>query len=314
MAYTQGAIPQKQVPKTESWRHILHTMQTPAQTRFENILLATDFSPATGPALPYAVEIARRSGGTIHAVHVVSPDIYPLAPPEEWSKLAQEEKAFRSQKQLELEQELQGLAHEFIFPRGDVWECLSRIIEEKKIDLLILGTHGRTAVEKTFLGSVAEKIFRQAGCPVLTVGPHVTAKATHAHAAELNCILYATDFSSESFAAVRHAIYLAKEHHAKLVLVHAMDRAEPGQVNTAFETLRDVVPLGAGLASKPICIVERGKPANAILAVAEEHNADLIVFGVRSAEQHVTAVSHLTRSVAYKVVTQATCPVLTVRN
>jgi len=286
----------------------------PAKTRFENILLATDFSPATNAALPYAVEIARKSRGTIHAVYVISPDLYPLEPPSEWPKYDRVEKDFRHRIQQELEQELQGVAHEFIFPMGEVWECLARIIEEKNIDLLVVGTHGRTGVKKAILGSVAEKIFRQAACPVLTVGPHVTAKATHVQAPEMNCILYATDFSPESFAAVRYAIRLAKEHHAKLILMQALDQAEPGQVTSAFETLQDIVPLGAGLLSKPTCIVERGKPAHSILGVAKRHNADLIVLGVRNADQHVTAATHIARSIAYKVVIQATCPVLTVRD
>lgn len=75
---------------------------------------------------------------------------------------------------------------------------------------------------KVLLGSVAEKIFRQATCPVLTVGPAVSSKTTHAAAAELNRILYATDFSLESLAAARYAVYLAKEHRAELILMHSI--------------------------------------------------------------------------------------------
>ena len=210
MSHAKEAELQRQVLDSEPWRHTLEMLRTSTQVGFKNILFATDFSSTTNLALPYAVEIARRSGGTIHAVHVISPDIYPLVPPEQWPKMAQEEKEFRGRKQEELEQELQGLPHEFIFPEGNVWESLARIIEQKNIDLLVMGTHGRTGIEKTILGSVAETIFRQATCPVLTVGPRVSSRATHAAAAELNCILYATNFSPPSLAAARYAIYLAK--------------------------------------------------------------------------------------------------------
>ena len=56
-----------------------------------------------------------------------------------------------------------------------------------------------------------------------------------------------------------------------------------------------------------------GTPEGAILGVAARLNADLIVLGVRSAHGHAVAITHFTRSIAYRVVTQATCPVLTVR-
>ena len=304
---------QWQSPGLARWRHEVKNAGTSTQVAFKNILFATDFSSTTKLALPYAVEIARRSAATVHVVHVVQPDIYPLVPPSRWPKMAQEEEEFRQESKRQLEEELQGLPHEFLFPAGNVWQNLARVIEDRNIDLVVLGTHGRTGVEKVLVGSVAEEIFRQAACPVLTVGPAVSSRATHAAAAELNCILYATDFSPESLTAAPYAISLAKEHHAELILMHSIQNAEPEQVNSAFQTLRDVVPFGAGLGSNPRCIVERGAPADTILGVATRQNVDMIVLGVRSAGGHLTAATHVGRSIAYKVVTQAACPVLTVR-
>ena len=301
------------VPGPEPRNHKGGHLPSYAQIAFRNILFATDFSSTTGLALPFAVEIARRSGATIHAVHVVQPDIYPLVPPSEWHKMAQEEKEFREEKRNQLEEELQGLPHEFLFAAGNVWQNIANIIEEKNIDLLILGTHGRTGMGKVVWGSVAEKIFRQAKCPVLTVSPGVSSKTTHAAAAELNRILYATDFSLESPAVARYAVCLAKEHRAELILMHSIQNPEPSQVDSAYDTLRDVVPASAGLEFKPRCIVELGTPEDAILGVAARLDADLIVLGVRSAHGHAVAITHFTRSIAYRVVTQATCPVLTVR-
>jgi len=300
-------------PGSMPWRRNLNTWKTSPELEFKNILFATDFSPVMNLALPYATEIARRSGAMIHAVHVVSPDIYPLVPPAEWRNMATQEEEFRNRKQAELEEEFHGLPHEFLFPKGDVWQCVAHVIEHRGVDLIVLGTNGRTGIEKVVFGSVAERIFRQASCPVLTVGSRVSARATHAAAAELNCILYATDFSPESFSAARYAMSLAKEHHAQLILLHAIENAEAGQVSAAFETLRDVVPLGAGLASKPICKVERGAPAASILGAAERDGADLIVLGIRGVDGHVNVATHFSNSIAYKIVTTATCPVLTVR-
>jgi nucleotide-binding universal stress UspA family protein len=304
---------QFQSPGLASWGNMAGHLPAYAQIAFKHILYATDFSSTAESALPYAVEIARRSGATIHAVHVVRPDIYPLVPPSEWPKIAQEEKDFREAKKNQLERELQGLPHEFLMPEGDVFQNLANIIEDKSIDLLVLGTHRRTRMEKVLLGSVAEKIFRQATCAVLTVGPAVPSKASRAGATELNRILYATDFSPESLAAAPYAIYFAKEYQAELILMHSIQNAEPDQVDSAYDTLRDVVPAAADLEFKPRCIVERGAPENMILRVAAWHDADLIILGARSGQEHPMAITHFFNSIAYKVVTEAACPVLTVR-
>jgi nucleotide-binding universal stress UspA family protein len=234
-------------------------------------------------------------------------------PPSEWAKIAQEEKEFRAKEKDKLEIELRGLSHEFLFLAGDVWQNMASIIEEKNIDLLVLGTHGRTGIGKILVGSLAEKIFRQAACPGLTVGPAVSSKKRHPGGAELNRILYATDFSPESLAAALYAVYLAKEHGAELILMHSIQTAEPGQVDTAYQTLQDVVPTGADLEFKPICIVEPGAPEDAILGVAKRHDVDMIVLGVRSAKGNPTGATHFCQSIAYQVVTKATCPVLTLR-
>ena len=301
-------------PDSEQWRHAVNTLQANGQVHFQKILVATDFSPATQLALPYAVELARRSGGKIFLVHVISPGIYPMVPPEEWASLEQEEAEFRKKEQDRLDLELQDIPHEFLFPSGDVWECLSQIIETEHIDLLVLGTHGRSGIKKAVFGSVAERVFLQATCPVLTVGPRVSFRETPSSAANLNRILYATDITPESLGAARYATYLAREYHAGLFLLNSIQKAEPGQVNSTYETLRDVVPFGAGLPISPKCTVERGAPAESILGVSLRENADLIVLGIRGAKANAAAATHFTSSITYRVVTQAECPVLTIRS
>jgi nucleotide-binding universal stress UspA family protein len=80
-----------------------------------------------------------------------------------------------------------------------------------------------------------------------------------------------------------------------------------------FYRLREVLPLGADLSYPPICIVRHGLPSDEILQVSDARRADLILLGVRSAGWRLAATIHLTESTAYKIVTRATCPVLTVR-
>jgi nucleotide-binding universal stress UspA family protein len=274
-----------------------------------NILFATDLSPEAGKALPYAKEIARRYGATIYAVHVIRQDVYPFELSYTWPLMAEAEEHFRGTAKQELEKALQGISHELIFEEGQIWPTLSQILHKKKIDLLVLGTHGRSGIGKVMMGSVAEQLFRQATCPVLTVGPRVRPIIEAPRA--LNRILYATDFSLESLAAAQCAISVAKENRARLILLHCVHR--PKDLEPMLHALRQVVPLGVDLLYPPNCIVECGSPGNEILQVSEQHGVDLIVLGIRSADWRLAAASHFANSTAYKVVTQANCPVLTLR-
>ena len=305
--------PQLQPPVLARWRYQLNQTGSGAQAVFKNILFATDFSSTAKLALPYVAEIARRYGSAVHTVHVIQPDVYPMVTPYEWQKIIQEEKKACVESIQELRDELQGLSQDLVFLNGEVWQSLAATIEAKHIDLVVLGTHGRTGVEKALAGSVAEKVFRTADCPVLTVGPAVISKAISGSAAKLNRILYATDFSFESLGAARYAISLAKEYRAELTLMHANQDTKPGQINSEFQTLQDVIPFGTRLEQKPSCIVERGAPVDTILAVAARDSFDLIVLGVRSTDRRMTLGTRFLHSVAYQVVVHAPCPVLTVR-
>lgn len=312
MRYPGELQPVAAVAGSQPWRRILNSSHNSLQISFRHILYATDFSPAAERALPYAVEIARRSLATIHAVHVTSPDVYPEVPPAEWPEMASRERELRARKKGQLELELQELPHEILFLTGDILEEIEAIVREKGIDLLVLGTHGRTGISKALMGSVAEKLFRRVPCPVLAVGPGVTSRRSHAAAAELNRILYATDFSADSLAAARYAISLAKDHRAELVLLHT---AEPGageDDRLSLDTLKNVVPLGARLQSKPVCLIEHGAPADTILKTAEDAQADLIVLGTHEIGKHLTAATRLSASIDAKVAAAANCPVLIV--
>lgn len=288
--------------------HKMKTLDSTVRVRFANILFTTDLSAAAERALPYALEIARRYQSTVYAVHVVEPDFYPMVPPATWPKLAEQNAKNREEGRRRLEEKLLGFSHEIIFQDGEIGAALADIVTKKKIDLLVLSTHGRSGLEKALLGSVAEKIFRHALRPVLTVGPG--APETPKQSATLNRIVYATDFSAESLAGAPYAISLAREHRAQLILFHCL--VDGGDVNVLLHSLHEIVPFGSDLRSEPDCIVERGQPANKILEVAEGHGADLIVLGVQGADGQLGRIIHFARSGTYRIVTGAKCPVLTV--
>lgn len=284
-------------------------LDSTARARFAHILFPTDLSPSAERAFPYALEIARRYRAAIHTVNVITqPGLYALAPPPSWPEIAKLEEEARQDFRQRIERQLETIQHEVIFEKGDVWPVLARIIQERKIDLIVLSTHAPVAVEKFFLGSVAEEIFRRALCPVLTVGPSAPRKPRQL--GELDCILYATDFSPESLAGAPYAISLAREHRARLVLLHCCRESE--DVPALRQALDDVVPFGAELRTPPDCVVERGRPAEKILEVAEAHGADLIVLGIRGAE-HISGGGQFRQTGSFQIVARSKCPVLTVR-
>lgn len=298
----------------------MKTFSTGARIAVKNILFLTDFSEPSEAALPYAVSIAREFGATVHAFHVLLPEPLAYTAPETVN-VALEVQEERAQAEMQrVEGQLEGLPHELAVARGaGVWPALEQAITSCKADLIVLGTHGRTGAQKLLLGSVAEEIFRRSQIPVLTIGPWAR-KGLH-NAAHFHRVLYATDFTPDSLAAVPYAISLAQEHEARLILLHVTrprdpDAAyrpdEPSVANALYE-LHELVPKDAELWCRPEAVLEFGEPSARILEAARSRNADLIVLGVRNAKKHMGAATHLEGSIAHKIVAHAHCPVLTVR-
>src|SRR5262249_17512373 len=116
--------------------------------------------------------------------------------------------------------ELRGVAYKLLVGEGEIWDGLSRLVQENNIDLIVTGTRGRSGLSKIVFGSVAERIFRQAPCPVITVGPNSSSPTAEQHGLER--MVYATDFTPQSLHAAAHAISLAQHYDAQLWLLHVI--------------------------------------------------------------------------------------------
>ena len=292
------------------------TMRT--QVIFRNILFATDFSHAAAHAIPYVKAIAKHYDADLVTLHVRPPVVNPMTPPTSWSSYIEVAAAEDEEHRQEVLNTFAGIRTQVLIEEGDLQACLDAAIEKNNTDLVVIGTRGRTGVGKLLLGSVAEEIFRTVSCPVLTVGPH--SGSFHEHSGELREILYATDLTPESRAAAPYALSLAEEFQSRLILMHVIPEEQPddlvSDVNVKAglqKLLREVVPPEASC--KPEYVVECGDPADMILEFADVKQMDLIVLGVRpekgapGAETH-----HLPAAIAYKIVSRAECPVLTVRH
>ena len=294
----------------------MQAVQARTRITLKNILFATDFSAASDAAAPIAIQIARRYGAKIYGVHANAADPYAAAAPEAWAAMAEAAEKEAKEDAGRLNEQLQGIEHEVVIGEGKIWELMSDLIEQKGIDLVVLGTRGRTGFGKTLLGSVAEQILRQSPCPVLTVGPHVNLWSEEY--AKMREILYATDLAADFPMAAPYAISLAQENQAHLVLLHVIEDPKAGDlvdspevVNVKERKLQQLVTEQAGLWCDPTYIVEQGPAAEKILDVAKRRHTDLIVLGARPSKGVAT---HLNIGTVHKVVSQATCPVLTVRS
>jgi nucleotide-binding universal stress UspA family protein len=268
-----------------------------AQTRvtWRNILVATDFSQSSEAALAYAAALARRYDSTLHLAHVASSE-------------AQLPPASKKMAGLLGSSALQGIPHQVLLGRGEVWEELGEMVTRHNADLIVVGTTGRTGLRRALQGSVAEQIFRLAPCPVLTVGPRI--RRPLPSVIEFRKIVYGASLEEGALGAAAYAVSLAQEHQAHLTLVHVepaggtMEELLPLK-RALRDQLRALVPAAAEAWCEPDFDVRFGSPVDNILRAAAFHDADLIVLGVHAA-------LFLCETTAHKVADRARCPVLTV--
>ena len=138
----------------------------------KNILAPVDFSESSDRALAYAQTLAEAFGARIHVLHVI-PDLHSQA----WSidatgmSLGSVTESWESEAQKRLDGLTLGeAAGERVTKVGQPYMEIIRYAKAHDVDLIVMGTHGRGAIEHMLFGSVAEKVVRTSSCPVLTVG------------------------------------------------------------------------------------------------------------------------------------------------
>jgi nucleotide-binding universal stress UspA family protein len=141
----------------------------------KRLLCPTDFSVAAAPAERLAVTMAQALGAELVLLHVASES--PL-----WREsvgTAQVRAVFEAQRKWAAETLAarcegpggQGLSARWVLKVGVPWEEIVRAATEEHADMIVMGTHGRTGLDRLLLGSVTERVVRAAPCPVLTVRP-----------------------------------------------------------------------------------------------------------------------------------------------
>jgi nucleotide-binding universal stress UspA family protein len=289
------------------------TVAEVTRVSLKTILFPTDFSPASSAALPFAAALARTYGSTLVVMHVVPPephrqvvlDQLPAEDDRDWQDARHKLSEFAH------DRNIGDTACRVLLERGDLADVIPEMIREQAVDLVVLGTHGRRGVSKLVLGSGAEKIYRSASCPVLTVGPKV-----HVGEWKLRRILCPVDVVEDPEPFLHYALSLAEENQAEFMVLQAIPLV-PWQHRAAVEVqmrerLERLIPQESRDWCAPQFLVRWEHPAEAVLLAAADREADLIVMGVRKARA-ARLLDHLPWPVASEVVSRAPCPVLTVR-
>src|SRR5690348_17471178 len=188
---------------------------------FSRILIATDFSTDSMRALPYALDLTQRYGSKLYIAHVVPADVVVVAGSEQiansWER-EQRDAEFKLGNLVESALST-GIQCEPLIGTGDIGLVLKEFIVDHRVDLVVVGTVGRTGLSKVLLGSIAEELVRECPCPVLTVGR----RAADVGTIHTGGILCPTDFSLDSLEAIPYALSLAENYDCPLALLHCIE-------------------------------------------------------------------------------------------
>jgi nucleotide-binding universal stress UspA family protein len=160
----------------------------------KNILVATDFSAPATLALNYGRDLARSYDATLHVMHVIE-DLMALHGPEIGFAMVDVERNIEAAVRRDLDAAITPGDQETLDVRtnitraANVAHAITEYAKDHAIDLIVVGTHGRGALQRFLIGSVAERVMRTAPCPVLTVrtgerdfiDPHATENIDAGH-------------------------------------------------------------------------------------------------------------------------------------
>jgi nucleotide-binding universal stress UspA family protein len=281
----------------------------PAPIAFREILVASDFSDASDRAIEYAKAIARPYGSHMLLVHV-SEEANPITTPEgEWF----EEERVHDEERMEtagMALREEGFHAETVNLYGAFSNKILALLEQHDIDLIVAGSRGRRGLERVLFGSRAETVARKVERPVLLVGPHASPIGEPWPPTNILC---ATELFPDRLKGVTLASQLALSSHATLTVltVKRPGRRYDQEVWEAFVSALNRAHPEAEIPPSQRRTVASGRgPAAEIVDEAREMRADLIVMG---AGRSFEASTHTWDSTLSKVLREAPCPVLSVR-
>lgn len=299
-------------------------------THIRRILCPVDFSEYSRQALDYAVAIARWYEARITVLHVRASSMPVLMTGPFIGTEVFGAEPLTDRERTDLRCHLSAFVASDVAAGAPIDVAVDQgygvsacIVSQAKVldaDLIAIGTHGRSGLDRALIGSVAEKVLRKAPCPVLTVPP----SPHEAVPAALERIVCAVDFSKRSATELEYAVSMAERADARLTVLHVIDLPpEVPQLRLGglaeyrvarFEQAREWMAALVTPALHARCPIDElllvGTPSREIVRTAGEQHADLVIMGVQGrAALDVMFFGSTTNH----VVQRAACPVLTVR-
>ena len=137
---------------------------------YSQILVPTDGSPASDAAIEHAIDLARQYDATLHALYVVDGAAYSTL--EAGAQVvvdALESEGEEATRRVAAAAERAGVGCETTVATGTAYSAIRDYVDERAIDMVVMGTHGRKGLDRYLLGSVTERVVRTSDVPVLTV-------------------------------------------------------------------------------------------------------------------------------------------------
>jgi nucleotide-binding universal stress UspA family protein len=286
-----------------------HLETTPLSIK--KVMMATDFSEQSKVAAKYAARLARQMGSQLEFLHIVPEEFYVASP---YMLAADLQKAERARGRAELREftkkvpEARILRHKEIVLPGPVAELIVQTAEERAVDLLVLGSHGRSGVKKLALGSIAEKVIRHLHRPVLVTGPQCARQY-----ADLKSVLLAVDIPMSSLRAAQYAVSIARQSVATLTVAHIFPKQsgaiDPDALQNTWLGLHALVPSGTEYAKRVQLKAVKENAAKGILRIAKRCKAGLIV---TSPKERSALADHAPGALLSELIRHAQCPILAV--
>lgn len=242
----------------------------------KNILTPTDFSETALLAIEHSAFLARISKADLYLLHVIkiSEFSYTINNPAAFTNDIQDIELFTLQKLDELAKELNikyGISIKTLVSKGNPSEEIEMAVNNYKIDLVVMGTHGTSGFNEYFIGSNAHKTIKKCNCPILTI-------KVNTNKLGFENIVLPVENTYHSLEKVNLTIDLAKLFASKILLLgvqHQTEEIAIKQFHLMIENVEKVI-LHAGLAFKT-SIVNGDNLAEQTLKFAYENNANLIV-------------------------------------
>jgi len=279
-----------------------------SEARIKRILVPTDFSDLATHAFDYAIELARRSGAEITVLYADTFLPPPLFTSTQLDDVADSIETSRLQAKRELESYASSRVGKIPF-RALVVEdhpatAIVNVAEELDVDVIVMGTHGRSGLNRFMLGSIAERVLHETSRALLTVRAETRDVAEAARSPRFLCPVNCTDTSR---AALETAMSLADLVGASLIVLHVAEDDSP-ESRSLVEKVRSWIPPDR-MSTSVDRIVLRGDAAEQVIDYARANGADLIVLG---AEHRRFADTSVLGTTTVRVTRHAPCPVLTV--